>query len=395
MEGAAMASDFPNLLKLPARLLVGMLSLFLKTIDRYICRELIVTFVLTIVISTFVGMLGMLGKVVQVLADGGSSRAAGQVLLYNLPKIMCYTLPIGLLVAVVLVFNRMSADNEITALRGSGVSLLQIITPVVLLAMAISGVCWYMWFDLAPEYALQGKLVVQQAAFEDPVGLIAGKSNTEVLEGFYLMHGGKIDDNKLRDVTIYIQNRETMNLEENISAEVGEFRVNPQAQSITLTLHQVTTARFDPEDPSKAPIWLSAEVLEKEISYARHSNRKPIVRREKEMQLRHLFAWIRLLHAENRDYSKHLMQLHVRAAWALSPFTFILIGIPLGLQIGRRENYAGIIGCVGVMAVYYIPMVLLGDTLPRRGNPHVCIALIWALNLGLQLAGLGMLFRKR
>jgi lipopolysaccharide export system permease protein len=365
----------------------------MKILDRHICWELLVTFVLTIIVSTLVGVLGVVPKAVT--AEGAGLHMVGMVMLYSMPKILCYTLPIGLLVSVVLVFNRMSADNEISAMRASGITLLQIITPVVLSAIAISATGWYLWFSVSPNASLEAKLLMKEVAFNDPVKLIAGNTSSEVLQGFYLMHGGQIGKDRLKDVTIYMQDRKTGKLLESISAKEAQIRVNKQAQSITLILHDFKTTRFDHSNPERAPQYPQAKVFEQEISYARHSNKKPLVRREKEMTIKQLFAWIKFLRADGRDHWKHSIQLHWRAAWALSPFTFILIGIPLGLQIARRENYAGIVGCLGVMAVFYIPMVLLGDTLPRRWSPQLCIVLMWVINLSLQALGLTLLVRKR
>jgi len=94
-------------------------------------------------------------------------------------------------------------------------------------------------------------------------------------------------------------------------------------------------------------------------------------------------------HYKTEDF---MIELHKRAAWAISPFTFILIAIPLGLQMARRETAAGLVGCEVAAALYYIPMVIFGETLKPQYHPEYYM---WGLNLGLQTLGIILLWRKR
>ena len=130
---------------------------------------------------------------------------------------------------------------------------------------------------------------------------------------------------------------------------------------------------------------------------AKAANRKPVVLRAKYMNMKQLLAWVTMTTANGGkfgDYELHdfMIELHKRAAWAISPFTFILIAIPLGLQMARRETAAGLVGCVVAAALYYIPMTIFGETLKPEYHPEY---FMWALNLGLQVLGIGLLWRKR
>ena len=63
----------------------------------------------------------------------------GRLLLYALPATVPFALPLGVLVGILVGLSRMSADNEIVAMRAAGVSSATIIRPV--LAVFVSGVC--------------------------------------------------------------------------------------------------------------------------------------------------------------------------------------------------------------------------------------------------------------
>ena len=364
----------------------------MRILHRYVYGQMLLAFGLTIFITTFVGVLALLPKLFDVIAEGVTVQWTLLFLLYNLPNILCYTLPIGLLVAAVLVFNRMSADNEVMALRASGVGLLQLTAPAVLLALAVSGVCWWLRFEVAPECWLRAQSIAKAEALKNPVALFAESPDAVFFKGFFIMHGGRVGRNGLKDVNIFVQDLKTGELRDTITARRGEFEANTANSTLILTLHDATVVSLDPEDPQKPSQRTVAAEWRKEIDYAQHLNSRPLVRRTGEMTMSQLFSWLQIMTAQGRPVGPYLIELHWRAAWAVSPFTFILIGIPLGLQIARRETLAGIIGCVGAMAAYYIPMSLLSTAVPEGLHPEL---MMWALNLGFQTAGLALLWRRR
>ena len=103
---------------------------------------------LTVVVFTLVLLVGnLLKEILSLLVTGGVRpilvlEAVGLIV----PFLWIYALPMGLLTATLLVFGRFSADQELTAARASGISLLSLITPVLLLSLLCCGVS--AWINL-------------------------------------------------------------------------------------------------------------------------------------------------------------------------------------------------------------------------------------------------------
>jgi len=76
-------------------------------------------------------------------------------IIYILPWALAFAIPWAILVAVILVFGRLSADSEITAMRACGVSIIQVISPIIVIVFIMTAVCLYLQLDLG--YNLLGK----------------------------------------------------------------------------------------------------------------------------------------------------------------------------------------------------------------------------------------------
>ena len=99
----------------------------MKTIEKYVFGSFLSSFLLAFLVLSFVLTIGLLVQIVGYILDGVPMSLVGEFCLVSLPETLQWSMPLALLVSSVLVFSRLSADNEISAMRACGINLFSIL----------------------------------------------------------------------------------------------------------------------------------------------------------------------------------------------------------------------------------------------------------------------------
>jgi lipopolysaccharide export system permease protein len=96
----------------------------MRIISRYVLKQHIAPFIFAVNALTLLMLLDQLAKQFHRLVGKGlEARVIAEVFFYSIPFILAVIVPMAVLVAVLYAFNRLAGDNEISALKASGVSL--------------------------------------------------------------------------------------------------------------------------------------------------------------------------------------------------------------------------------------------------------------------------------
>src|SRR5689334_22566754 len=118
-----------------------------------------------------------------------------------IPFVMVFALPMGMLTATLLVFGRFSADNELTAVRASGVSLVSLLAPVYLLAVAMSALTAIINMQWAPQCRLGYAELLSYIRNTRPAMFIRERTVNDLKDS--IVYVRKIRETNLEDILIY------------------------------------------------------------------------------------------------------------------------------------------------------------------------------------------------
>ena len=150
----------------------------MKTLHWYLLKQVLGTLVLTVGVFTAVLLMGNAMKEVLALVVQGQASLVGVAKAFALliPFVISFSLPMGLLTTMLLVFGRFSADQELIAARAGGVSLVSLVTPILLFAVAVSGLSAFINLKVAPECRAAYKSLIYELATSNPATLLSEKT---------------------------------------------------------------------------------------------------------------------------------------------------------------------------------------------------------------------------
>ncbi len=387
----------------------------MKTLHLYLTRQVLVTLMMTVLVFTFVLMLGtVLKEILGLLVN----RQAGLGLVIQavgllIPFVLVFALPMGMLTAALLVFGRFSADNELTAVRASGVSLLSLVTPVLILSVLLSGVAAYINLELAPQCRVAYKRLLSQAGFAQSANLIPEKTYIKELNTNCIVYISKVTGTNLEGVLIYEWRNDKV--ESYNRAEHGVLQFDPGNSVLTVVLSNAYSVTVREGDSLPQPVPLGVIEFSFTNAPARLERRRVDV---SDMSFRQLRAELRELERRMeapvpveklptemlREQMNKLraqkkldltlpvrVQLHRQVAFSFACVGFTLIGIPLGIRAHRRETTFGMAVSLILVVVYY-SFFILGQSLETRPDlaPHL---ILWLPNFLFQSIGMVLLWR--
>ncbi len=353
----------------------------MKILDRYLIGQILGTVVWAVSLLTMILVLG------NVLRDLLGLLLSHQVPIsyivtfigYLLPFSLTYSIPWGVLVAVLLVFGRLSSDNELVALRASGIGMPRVCYPVFALAIMFLGICLWINLYAAPIAEVKLRSAAFDLASNDPLALFG---SDEVIDQFpnRKIYVGKKEGSTLHDLYIFETNPQNLPMRV-IYARRGTLEVDRKNEQILLHVYD---ARYEERDKS-APddlkkmrhgITLREGVfpmsLEDLIRKAQNSQRPNELTLDQLREALHQ-------NKDKGDDAAFKTEVSKRFSNAMAVFTFVLVGIPLAITAQRRETSVGIALSLIVAFSYFITIVLT-DNVKHKPNLHPEY-LIWLPNL--------------
>ena len=182
------------------------MRLRLRLLDRYIIRQTLAPFFFALAALTSILLLNQVARRLPKLVGKGLPWSViGEVFALTIPFIVVMTLPMALLLAILYAFTHLGADNEITAMKASGVSIRQMLAPALLAGAVLACVTYYVTDQIHPRSNARLKALISDIGRKKPTLELAEQAINPIPPSNLFLRASRVDANsgRLKDVAIY------------------------------------------------------------------------------------------------------------------------------------------------------------------------------------------------
>lgn len=267
-----------------------------------------------------------------------------------IPLLLTYTMPFACLIGVIMAFGRLSADNEIIAIRASGIRLRTLIAPLLTIGIILSLCTFYINDRIIPEAHYRQNQLQKNLGLENPEALLeAGVFITEFTGQTIFIN--RIDGNKFYNITIWQPQEDGPT--RTIVAKRGEFTKVPDSKKVILKLIDGTS---DETNMTDVDSFYKLNFKTMFITLDLSNPNETIEKKPKSMSLHELKQEILRLEPLLQVDDIYLLEteFYRRITWSFAPMIFVLIGFPLAIITNRREKSANVLVAIICATVYYL-----------------------------------------
>lgn len=398
----------------------------MKTLDRYILRQLIAITFLGVLSLTMLLLLGQLFKELHSLLveSGAPPSIVIDFILQVIPFSLTFSVPWGFLTAVLLVYGRLAADNELTSMRMAGLSLWRLSAPAIGMGFALSFLCYYINIEIAPKGKQAMTELVVKAAMDNPRNLLSSSQDSTKLDKVQLYIEQRNGDDLL-GVHIYPSDEadlgsggpkfDAIHAE---SARIGTFDIKTRILSLTLKNATMESSDADTQKGTITNLPIISE-MPMQVHIPIRTSRKFKPNRFTNNEISDVLNQLAILDGvdinvfhrceavagekqpfpcasrlwaatrkDASDFSQQMNKKNIRAfrtegiqrlSFSCACIVFSLIGVPLAITARRRDTSTGFAIGILVAAVYFMALVFC--ELSRKAGGITPYIVLWLPNI--------------
>lgn len=355
-----------------------------RIINVYLVREIAGIFVLALTIFTLVLLMGRMVRLMEmVVSNGVPVPDVLRLIGYLLPSFLVMTIPMALLLAVLMAFGRLSADNEITIFKSCGLSLVALLPPVMLCALVAALMTLFVSLVAVPWGNTGFKQFSLEIARKYSAAAIKERIFRDDIPGI-VMYVEQFDEERHIMRRVMIQDERDPSRPLTIFARDGVVSSDDAAGNLQILLRNGSIHTQDAKGGYRL-ISFNDYLLTMELAKG-----GPPVRGEADLGVTELLQLLRAPETTRQGRLKALTELHSRFAFPAASVVFALLALPLGITNRRSGKGAGFTISIAVLLVYYVLLSFL-RTVVEKGVLPPALAL-WLPNLLFGAAGLALLW---
>jgi len=363
-----------------------------RILDRYIVRQFVVSFVFGLVAFLLIFVvIDMMEKLDDFIDANADTRVIVEYYLAFLPEIIKLMTPVAVLLAALFVVGRLSGQNELAAMKSSGISLYRLLAPFIIVATLVCGISIYLNGWIVP-YANQKKFYIERTYLHRG-GDVTVRYNIVFLEGRTRIVSVNYYDTQSRTAT-------RVSIQEFDSTDVTRLVRRYDAG-------QMRWIAADPSHPDRGN-WVLLGGTVRDFAAAGQAltpfDRLPVgtltltpadiekkQRTPDEMDYADLREFIQNQERAGQDVSRWLVEYHAKVAFPFASVIMVLFGVPFASSRPRTGAALGFGISVAITFTYLIFMKA-SQVFGYNGDLNPLLT-AWLANLIFLGAGIVNLFR--
>ncbi len=316
----------------------------MKVLDRYVISEMAGPFLIGVVGFVMVMTVDLLFTMADLIINKGIPLwAVLKLMLFKLPSIMVLTFPVSTLFATVMALGRLSKDNEMAALRTSGVTLFRVAQPIILLGLLVSLVSFVTNERIVPYANFVSSRIIREIIYKQPLPDV--KENVffkDPQNRYYYVHRVDTKNKTMENIMVYEATGERF--PRVITAGKAVYN------GAIWELQNGIVHNYDDQGFLKYESTFERMKLNVAESLMTYSDQKGA----QEMSSGELKNMIAVLQRGGSSVNEYQTELLMKYAIPLTCFVFALIGIPFSLPNPRSGRTWGMVVTIVFMFTFYV-----------------------------------------
>ena len=360
-----------------------------KIINRYIFREIALPFVIILFVLTFVLLMGKILQIMDLMINKGIRVLdIAHLIALIMPNFLLFTIPIALLVSILIAMGRLSADNEITVLKASGVSLLQLSYPVAVASLMAFACAMVIGYFLVPQSNFASKRLLFELASQNAGIGIKEKVFNADFKGLLLYADTVPADGESME-NVIISDSRVLGEQNTILAKKAFLVADPKLMILKLRLEDgsIHTVSKDLKNYRKVDFKSYDINLDLSSTLASFTDES---KSSTEMTLSELLERMKKPALADAVVRELAIEVHKKFSIPLSCLFFALLAIPLGITHHRAVKSRGFAVGLIIVAAYYL-LRIGGEALVENGRMDPALG-VWAPNVLFALLGVFLFY---
>ncbi len=359
----------------------------MRIIRRYLMREMLTPFAVSLLVCTCALIIAKSMELTELVVTRQLGLGVvGRLILYTIPYLMVFAVPIATLLGVMLAFLRLTIDNELTALKSAGIGLGKLLVPVATLALAAWAFNFWLTMYVLPWSHFQFENLVYAVSASRADLVLKEKQFLSFGQGLMVYVAKLPAPGALEDV--FIADERDDKTRQTIVAKRGRLFVSGKGH-LTLRLFEGTIHWVGAERKSAGITQFDTYDLN--MVAAANSTHRSGSKHRKEMSFTELRTRLSQTLPDSRDHLLMQMELQQRFAYPIACLVMALVAIPLGTHWRAGRSW-GVVVALGVFLLYYL-LISLAWSLVETGLYPPVIG-VWMPNLVIGALGFVLLRRE-